>query len=265
MARELDSELLSTGKAAALCSVTPDTVLRWIKQGKLSAVRTAGGHHRVKRSELTPFLLLPPGDGPGGAAERPQPGLSAPCWEYLGEGGELREECRQCVVYRVRATRCFLLAGTTGHGRSFCAGSCEECAYYRRVQSLTARVLFITTDRDLVQRIECSERDGVWVRIARSGYEAARMVDDFRPTFAIIDIGCFSGWQTELLEPLLADPRLAGLKVILTVSPQMTRWRRRELGTGAVAGVLEKPFGCRRLAEVIRGNLEDAIDAGEAG
>jgi excisionase family DNA binding protein len=34
--------LLSTGRAAELCSVTPDTILKWIKRGRLSGVRTAG-------------------------------------------------------------------------------------------------------------------------------------------------------------------------------------------------------------------------------
>ncbi|MBW1878690.1 MAG: helix-turn-helix domain-containing protein, partial [Deltaproteobacteria bacterium] len=38
---------LSTGQAANLLSVTADTVLKWIKKGKIPATRTAGGPYRV--------------------------------------------------------------------------------------------------------------------------------------------------------------------------------------------------------------------------
>ena len=43
---------LSTGKAAKALSVTPDTVLKWIKSGKLDARRTAGGHYRIHPGEI---------------------------------------------------------------------------------------------------------------------------------------------------------------------------------------------------------------------
>ena len=43
------SNLLTTGQAAKLCSVTPDTILKWLKRGRLNGVRTAGGHYRIER------------------------------------------------------------------------------------------------------------------------------------------------------------------------------------------------------------------------
>ena len=42
----------TTGQAARLCSVTPDTVLKWIKAGRIEAQRTAGGHYRISPQEL---------------------------------------------------------------------------------------------------------------------------------------------------------------------------------------------------------------------
>ena len=48
--------LLTTGQAAKLCAVTPDTVLKWIKKGRLEATRTAGGHYRVALPDLEPFM-----------------------------------------------------------------------------------------------------------------------------------------------------------------------------------------------------------------
>ncbi len=41
------SNLLTTGQAAKLCEVTPDTVLKWIRKGRLRGGRTAGGHFRI--------------------------------------------------------------------------------------------------------------------------------------------------------------------------------------------------------------------------
>ena len=54
----MQAELLTTGKAARFCSVKPDTVLKWIKKGRLPAARTAGGHYRIEEQDL-----LPPGSG----------------------------------------------------------------------------------------------------------------------------------------------------------------------------------------------------------
>jgi len=39
----MDQDMVSTGQAAKLCSVTPDTILKWIKNNKIEAVQTAGG------------------------------------------------------------------------------------------------------------------------------------------------------------------------------------------------------------------------------
>ena len=48
----MDGEYFSTGQAAKLCAVTPDTVLKWIKRGRLRARRTPGGHYRISREDL---------------------------------------------------------------------------------------------------------------------------------------------------------------------------------------------------------------------
>ena len=52
----MSSQLLTTGKAALLCSVKPDTVLKWIKKGVLPATRTVGGHYRVEEQDLLQVL-----------------------------------------------------------------------------------------------------------------------------------------------------------------------------------------------------------------
>jgi excisionase family DNA binding protein len=50
-----DKEFFSTHDAAKICRVTPMTVIRWIKEGKIPAFTTAGGHRRIARSDLTRF------------------------------------------------------------------------------------------------------------------------------------------------------------------------------------------------------------------
>jgi excisionase family DNA binding protein len=43
---------LTTSQAAALFHVSPKTVARWAKQGKLPHVRTMGGHRRYPAAEI---------------------------------------------------------------------------------------------------------------------------------------------------------------------------------------------------------------------
>lgn len=47
---------LGTFEVAKFCHVTPGTVFRWIKEGKLQASLTGGGHHRVEVQDLVNFL-----------------------------------------------------------------------------------------------------------------------------------------------------------------------------------------------------------------
>lgn len=54
-----DSEVLLTpAEVAALFRVDPKTVTRWAKSGKLSALRTLGGHRRYRKSEVQALLKL---------------------------------------------------------------------------------------------------------------------------------------------------------------------------------------------------------------
>lgn len=48
--------LLTPGEVAALFRVDPKTVTRWAKAGKLTAIRTLGGHRRFRESEVREYL-----------------------------------------------------------------------------------------------------------------------------------------------------------------------------------------------------------------
>ncbi len=56
--------LLTPGEVAALFRVDPKTVTRWAQDGKLSSVRTLGGHRRFRAAEVHALLaqsFSPPG------------------------------------------------------------------------------------------------------------------------------------------------------------------------------------------------------------
>lgn len=60
---------LGTHDIARICHVTPPSVVRWIKEGKLPSFTTGGGHRRVWESDLLRFMKehnipVPPELGP---------------------------------------------------------------------------------------------------------------------------------------------------------------------------------------------------------
>ena len=57
--------LLTPSEVAALFRVDPKTVTRWAKAGKLTSIRTLGGHRRYKESEVTALLKSIPGNSAG--------------------------------------------------------------------------------------------------------------------------------------------------------------------------------------------------------
>jgi len=56
----LFESLLTPAEVAAMFRVDPKTVTRWAKSGKISAIRTLGGHRRFHESEVRRLLLGAP-------------------------------------------------------------------------------------------------------------------------------------------------------------------------------------------------------------
>lgn len=46
---------LTTGEVAEACQVSVGAVKKWIRQGKLKAFRSPGGHHRIRRTHFEAF------------------------------------------------------------------------------------------------------------------------------------------------------------------------------------------------------------------
>ena len=55
--------LLTPAEVAKFFRVDPKTVTRWAKAGKLTAIRTLGGHRRYRQSEVNALLTKPESQG----------------------------------------------------------------------------------------------------------------------------------------------------------------------------------------------------------
>ena len=56
MAEPQADALLTPAEVAALFRVNPKTVTRWARAGKITAIRTLGGHRRFRASEINRCL-----------------------------------------------------------------------------------------------------------------------------------------------------------------------------------------------------------------
>ncbi|MFH1762614.1 MAG: helix-turn-helix domain-containing protein [Gemmatimonadota bacterium] len=214
------SELLSTGEVARLCGVSRDAVLKWIRKGKLPAIRTPGGHFRVPREVCQGLAMQDPSLKPwisqlGEAAE------SGPlrCWEYFGDSGSPREACESCLVYLARAQNCFRLAELgeeSGHRLHFCRTDCRTCAYYRACQGLATEVLIITRDEGLIRQLERrADPERVSIRFARSGYEGSAIISTFSPALIFMDSDLAEVRNGFLPDSILRDERIPAVRPVV--------------------------------------------------
>jgi len=54
------SGLMTPAEVAALFGVNPKTVREWAKTGRLSSIKTPGGHRRYRAAEVYALLAEPP-------------------------------------------------------------------------------------------------------------------------------------------------------------------------------------------------------------
>lgn len=61
--------LLTPGEVAALFRVDPKTVTRWAASGRISSIRTPGGHRRYREVEIRALLGMD-ADRPAGGSDK---------------------------------------------------------------------------------------------------------------------------------------------------------------------------------------------------
>ncbi|MCP4582207.1 MAG: excisionase family DNA-binding protein [candidate division Zixibacteria bacterium] len=208
-------EFVSTGQAAELCSVTADTVLKWIKSGRISANRTPGGHYRIRRETL--ISIIDDGNLPDQIENTIRPFQF--CWEFYKKNGGSMEKCQECTVYRSRAMRCYemiQLPAESGHARMFCKGSCDDCEYFRVVQGQRLNILVITEQENLKTELETQAKDVDFnLRLTDDGYHCSMVIENFRPDFVVIDSSIGIDRCKFFTKHLSEDPRVPYVRIIL--------------------------------------------------
>jgi excisionase family DNA binding protein len=243
------AQQLTTGQVARLLSVTPDTVLKWIKKGRVPATQTAGGHYRVAREHVE--HLFPQS---AGLATNPAPSGLVYCWEFYSDDGAVGESCKECLVYKARALRCYkmsALSHESGFSGTFCKTSCSDCPYYREQLQRERRVLVVTDSVRLRERLALESKDSpLLVRFATCEYECAAQLEKFQPHFVVIDCMLPHDTCNELCSHVSSDPRVPGVQIILT-----TPGGRRNAGSGAdeMRSQIPWSFSIRDLEDHIAG------------
>ena len=71
-----DERLLTPSEVAAMFRVDPKTVTRWAAAGRLTSIRTLGGHRRYRQSEVEALIedsSTPATNGPASKLTVPAP------------------------------------------------------------------------------------------------------------------------------------------------------------------------------------------------
>lgn len=244
----MDKNLFSTFQAAAILGVKPDTVLKWIKSGKVPASRTLGGHYRIRRDTVVELISerasqdLPP---------KPPP-LQKPfqyCWEFNAKDTALRNDCRRCLVYRTRAKLCYEMNSVPkklGHLKLYCGSNCEDCDYYTYAKEHALNVLVVTDDAEFLKGEKNSGRIFSF-KITSCEYECSAIVEKTRPDFAIID--CSFGKARDFCDYLANDSRVPYVRLILASNTDVSF----EYGSKKVIGHISKPLTIEQVEECITG------------
>jgi excisionase family DNA binding protein len=123
---------ITTGEAAALFDVDSDSILRWIKSGDIPAIRTPGGHYRINRNVFLTKMIK----NTSTKDENELHSTLSYCWEYNSQSVKIRDECKDCIVYKSKASKCYELCNlpvSIGHAKLFCSESCNDCQYFKSI------------------------------------------------------------------------------------------------------------------------------------
>ncbi len=142
----------TTTEAAKHLAVSPDTVLKWVKAGKIASYRTPGGHARIPRQAIDSLL-------PGGLSVQPSGTDVVPryCWDFHTEQGVIDRECLNCIAYRSRAMRCYEMRDIPeefGHLKLHCQPDCSQCEYFRLMHGRGTSALVFTGSWRLIESLK---------------------------------------------------------------------------------------------------------------
>jgi excisionase family DNA binding protein len=244
-----NKDYLTTTQAAKLLSVSADTVLKWVKAGKVKSYRTLGGHFRIPIEELN----LPASADAASSERSSHPSSFLYCWENLAGDGDIKSECKDCITYRSRASRCYELRdlpGEFGCLNLLCDTECSDCEYYRKVSNQGVNVLIVSESKQLIQDSNSAvSPNEIQIQHARNEYEAAVMIHEFRPDYIVIDCAMGKSRTVAICSNLFSDIRIPVARIILSSKTKQLK----DYCDQEVFGWIKKPFSIEQLKECIRG------------
>ena len=247
---------LTTFQAAKLLSVSPDTILKWIKLGKVNAYRTPGGHYRIEKVHIENLLPESKNDKKVNnldSGERRE--LFKFCWECNKETDEKNCECDDCFFYETRGVRCYQMNSIPqefGHLRLHCTSRCDDCEYYLIVKNQALNILIITeNDARFLKDIANSKSDSEFNFLVASGaYESSAVVEKFRPDYAVIDTS-LSEYKI-IRDHLTNDSRIPFIRIIYAIESE----NLYDFCDKKIIAKISKPFTLMRLKRCIRNILK---------
>jgi excisionase family DNA binding protein len=246
------TDYCTTTQAAQLLSVSADTVLKWVKAGKIPSYRTPGGHARIPLHAITALL---PAAGQNSALAHSNAAVPVfqYCWDYYAGDEGIKADCLACVVYKSQARRCYemrTIPEEFGHLKIFCESTCEQCEFYQLTHSRAHSALIVSRNRRWLGSLQRQAgASDLRLSTAASEYECAAVVGRVRPDFIVLDCSLGQSRTRELCRHLVQDDRLPFTRVIMTSSkPDLVEDCRQE-----VFGWIRKPFQLQQLTEFIAG------------
>ncbi|MCP4571227.1 MAG: excisionase family DNA-binding protein [bacterium] len=238
----------TTTQAARLLSVSADTVLKWVKAGKIPSYQTPGGHNRIPAEAVEALL-------PGGGAVSLRHRMVRTydhCWDFYADQDGVRAACKDCVAYKSGARRCYEMRSIPeefGHLRLFCETSCEDCEFYQLTHGRERRRVLVVSRQEtwLVQLAEEAAGGGLKLTTAASEYACGSVIEDFRPDFIVLDASFGTIRTRDICRHLNEDARIPFTRIILT--SRQARWA--EECAQEVCGWIEKPFTIAQLGAFI--------------
>lgn len=129
---KLQKDYLTTTELARLCGVSRFTILNWVKQGKIRAVKTVGKQYRIPVSEAISFLETLHREAFHEEEKGTAPISLGHCWEYL-QKTNCDKKCKDCLIHGKDVDYCFLVVRRFGKGVIGCEGDCLDCDYFAEV------------------------------------------------------------------------------------------------------------------------------------
>jgi PleD family two-component response regulator len=177
------------------------------------------------------------------------------CWEYHAQDDDVNENCRECLIFKSKAEKCYLLAGLgkqAGHAQTFCSSSCYECEYFHFINESPINVLIISENNEMKENLKMDVKENLVLKATCCGYETATLIQDFRPDYIIIDESMVKSNSDELCKHILEDPRAHGSQIILAIKKHRAN---KELPEGVCASV-SIPFSAFDMEECFQ-NLKE--------